>query len=435
MQWFQQQSAGPTPTNPTAAPLADALAVVDAAAARANASYPYAARERVRADVSMAIESFPGLAPCTRPLVGWAHELLALHGTVPIVHQGSVYHIPVCVYLLPSYPHLLPAHRGGRTGAAACGGMAPLLALVEPTPAMVLRPRHPRLAADGSGRCELRTLAEWSAQGASLLAPLAEMAVEFGAVPPCYAAPPGASAVDVAAAVAAATEADEAAVVAGAGASGGVGGIAIGGGGGGGSSGGGGGGGALARPAAPVDLSEELAFGRRAFLRTQLRARALALAPAHAERLRALRAEHAALQTRAMALIRLDDDAAYARAHAEHFALLVSAADSALDQWERAHSRALALASAVFAAEGEGAAGGSSPGLARLAALLHPADARSTARLDARADARAARDALQATAAVHAQGRLSAAGFVKLTRRLARELYYAHTAELARCEK
>jgi hypothetical protein len=114
--------------------------------------------------------------------------------------------------------------------------------------------------------------------------------------------------------------------------------------------------------------------------------------------------------------------------------LRVSEARGAMDEWAAKYGYAdgrLVLPSAATA--GPAAASGSSESGALgggLDELIAPADARSAELLRLKAEERALRDTLSMVAALQADGKLSAAAFVKATRGLSRELFFAHAAVL-----
>lgn len=449
---------GAPPQTPVLAAVGDALHVLDGTCARAGYPRPYADRQRICDDIASVCEYFPGLKPVQAPLLNWPHPLLALVGTIPISSGGCRYNIPVSIFVLPAYPrHHAPAQ-------------PPVLALVTPTAQMTLRPGHPRLDTAGRGQCVLAALTHWHPVQSSLLGVASEMAAEFSQEPPCYALPPGAVAPGGLGGASGGGYAVPATAVAmaypaGGGAHaapqatvvqplpalppapvacGGAGGARI-------ESGGGGSGAALpaqqlshAAAHKPVDLAEELAAGRRAFLADQLRARAARLQAEHERSAAALRAQRQALQQRAAAIVAADAACTRERAALERATLARSEARGSLEEWAATHGvfleklRANAMgggdAAPVGAADERagGADGGvaGDEGSAALDRLLAPADARGAALLAALAEERALRDSLGMVSALQADGHIEPTLFLKWTRKLSRELFFAQAARM-----
>ncbi|KAJ1633826.1 UEV domain-containing protein [Pavlovales sp. CCMP2436] len=373
MGWFSSPAtpALPPQQQPTYSPahaaVSDALHVIDTACARLGAR-PYAYRERLVRDVAAVVECFPGLRPAPSPLIGWAHPLIGLHGTLPIVHRGNRYHIPVTIFLLPSYPEPSPPSPAAFGGGYAAQPSAPVVAYVTPTTSMVLKSGHARLDGSGSGLCHLAALSAWSARQSALLGVITEMATEFGQDPPMFAIQPANTGV------------------------------------------------AFAYPATVTATAVQPPQQPPQPQPTQLTV--------------------AELQGRARAIIERDAEAASEREGAERALLMNSEARGALEEWASTHASALG---AQPSSNRPAASSGAPPGLGQnapgLDLLIGPADGRSAAQLDALAEERALREALGLVAALQASGRMEAQSFVKLTRRLARELFFAQSARLAACER
>ena len=176
--------AAPPPHSPVSATVADALHVIDTACSQQRAPMPYPERALLFAHVGACCELFPGLRPVHASLLNWPHPLLALSGTIPIIHDYSRYNIPVVVYVLPSYPHAWPSDGLG-------GVTAPVLAFVTPTAQMVLCGDHPHLDPLVRGQCVLGALRHWTPHQSSLLGAVSEMAAEFSHAPPVHSLPSG----------------------------------------------------------------------------------------------------------------------------------------------------------------------------------------------------------------------------------------------------
>lgn len=408
-------AVGPSHARPPAL-IEQALRAADDGAQRERQP-PYRHRARAYHDLLTLSESFPHLQPMASPCPGWRQPLVCMSGTVPIVHAGVQYNIPVLLRLLPSYPE--PAR--GASGVAA-----PVEALVTPTAEMVIKPAHAHV--DASGRCVLHALAHWSPRDSTLVGVVSELCAEFSADPPVFARPAGArqppaaqptpvAQAYLAPAHGAPTSTAAATAAAGAAAAGASG---------------------TAHPAArdrpqsqpppstlaranTGELLEEMAGQRRAFIAEQARRRGARLAAEHAERVRALHAERQALQQRAAAIVALDGECARVRAAAESAALAVSEARARAEEW-----------GATYA----GGADPAAPSRVRiepppsLDALVLPADGRSAQLLELLAEERALRESVQMLASQLEAGRVPPAAFVRHTRRLSRELFFARAARI-----
>lgn len=131
---------------------------------------------------------------------GTTLRLIKFAGTLPISYRGTVYHIPVTVWLPPAYPLQGPN------------------LFVSPTPDMAIKQQHQHV--DVEGRCYLPSLSQWNpnnVQGTrvapcgrsglvvrvvaafmtdvrspGLLAALTELQGVFAVNPPVYTKPKGA---------------------------------------------------------------------------------------------------------------------------------------------------------------------------------------------------------------------------------------------------
>ncbi|XP_056115037.1 tumor susceptibility gene 101 protein [Rhinichthys klamathensis goyatoka] len=99
---------------------------------------------------------------------GSTKELLSLTGTVPVNYRGNVYNIPICLWLLDSYPYNPP------------------ICFVKPTSAMMIKPgKH----VDANGKIYLPYLHEWKPPQSNLLGLIQVMIVVFGEEPPVFSRP------------------------------------------------------------------------------------------------------------------------------------------------------------------------------------------------------------------------------------------------------
>jgi len=366
--------------------LQDALAVIDDACARAGLSRTYPNRGLLADQVGALAEGFPGLQPRHALYPGWQHPLICLDGTVPIAHGGAGYNIPVNLWIFPSFPHPL-------VGSIP---PSPLALVVTPTPGMVLKPGHPSV--DAAGRCSLSAIARWAPRGSTLSAVLAEACAAFSAVPPVYALPQGhvVQALPSGQAVA-------------------HGGVAQ---------------AQLAEhqpPQAPAqpppqhsgradtrELTRELAEGRREFIALRLRERAAELARESAAREAELARERAVLQERARHVIDVEAQCLAEAEAGEAHTLAASTYRARAEEWVAAHGMG-------------SSAGQTEPGIE---ALVVPADARSEQLLAALSEERAVQEVLRTLAGLHEEGKVPTKLFLKQTRKLSRELFFARAARM-----
>jgi ESCRT-I complex subunit TSG101 len=131
----------------------------------------YANNARVRSDIGLLRQRFPNLSVVGDVVTmgNVAQRLIKFVGTVPIVYKGQTYHIPLTVWLPPSYPFQEPN------------------IYVTPTPDMAIKPRHQHVDADG--KCYLAALSQWHAQQSSLPAVVGELQGVFAVNPPVFAKP------------------------------------------------------------------------------------------------------------------------------------------------------------------------------------------------------------------------------------------------------
>ncbi|VVC92761.1 tumor susceptibility gene 101 protein [Leptidea sinapis] len=99
---------------------------------------------------------------------GTRKELLNLEGTIPVNYKGTMYNIPVCIWLVDTHPQHAP------------------LCFVKPTPDMSIKVSK---YVDSNGKVYLPYLHEWNANGSTLLKLVQCMISAFGELPPVYAKP------------------------------------------------------------------------------------------------------------------------------------------------------------------------------------------------------------------------------------------------------
>lgn len=137
---------------------------------RQSGSYHAQNENRVIHDVQECSRSFPSLHPILSNFEaadGNVQRLLALRGTVPITYKGSVYKIPVHMWVMPYHP------------------AGPPLAFVVPTRTMVFRQRHPHVDSL-NGRVYMPYLSSWDALTSTILGTVNAMIQVFSIKPPVY---------------------------------------------------------------------------------------------------------------------------------------------------------------------------------------------------------------------------------------------------------
>ncbi|XP_076853689.1 tumor susceptibility gene 101 protein [Brachyhypopomus gauderio] len=99
---------------------------------------------------------------------GSTKELLSLTGTVPVTYRGNIYNIPICLWLLDSYPYNPP------------------ICFVKPTSTMMIKTgKH----IDANGKIYLPYLHEWKHPQSDLFGLIQVMIVVFGDEPPVFSRP------------------------------------------------------------------------------------------------------------------------------------------------------------------------------------------------------------------------------------------------------
>lgn len=131
---------------------------------------PFVDRPRVTLDATSVRAKYPTLGVKQDTHVhedGRESRSLLLHGTLPMHYQGSVYNIPVEIFVPLKYP------------------LEPPLAYVRPTSTMDLKPGHPHMSIEG--RVYLPYLNQWQGLSHNLVTLCDEMARVFGLDPPVFA--------------------------------------------------------------------------------------------------------------------------------------------------------------------------------------------------------------------------------------------------------
>uniref|UniRef100_A0A5F9CE76 Tumor susceptibility 101 n=1 Tax=Oryctolagus cuniculus TaxID=9986 RepID=A0A5F9CE76_RABIT len=99
---------------------------------------------------------------------GSSRELMNLTGTIPVPYRGNTYNIPICLWLLDTYPYNPP------------------ICFVKPTSSMTIKTgKH----VDANGKIYLPYLHEWKHPQSDLLGLIQVMIVVFGDEPPVFSRP------------------------------------------------------------------------------------------------------------------------------------------------------------------------------------------------------------------------------------------------------
>ncbi|KAM4017374.1 tumor susceptibility gene 101 protein-like [Anomaloglossus baeobatrachus] len=100
---------------------------------------------------------------------GTTRELVTLSGTIPVPYKGNTYNIPICLWLLDSYPYNPP------------------ICFVKPTSTMTIKPGK---YVDANGKIYLSYLHEWKHPPSDLLGLIQTLIVVFGEMPPVFSRSP-----------------------------------------------------------------------------------------------------------------------------------------------------------------------------------------------------------------------------------------------------
>ncbi|KAF7687971.1 tumor susceptibility gene 101 protein [Silurus meridionalis] len=132
-------------------------------------SYKY--RDSTLREITNVMNHYKDLKPVMDIYVfndGSNRELLSLTGTVPVSFKGTVYNIPICLWLLDTYPYNPP------------------ISFVKPTSSMMIKTgKH----VDANGKVYLPYLHEWKHPESDLFGLIQVMIVVFGEEPPVFARP------------------------------------------------------------------------------------------------------------------------------------------------------------------------------------------------------------------------------------------------------
>ncbi|GAA6093675.1 tumor susceptibility gene 101 protein, partial [Tachysurus ichikawai] len=138
---------------------------------RKTLSKNYKYRDLTIREITNVMNQYKDLKPVFDNYVfndGSNRELLSLTGTVPVSFKGNVYNIPICLWLLDTYP------------------FNPPICFVKPTSAMMIKTgKH----VDANGKIYLPYLHEWKHPESDLFGLIQVMIVVFGEEPPVFARP------------------------------------------------------------------------------------------------------------------------------------------------------------------------------------------------------------------------------------------------------
>ncbi|XP_035251572.1 tumor susceptibility gene 101 protein-like isoform X3 [Anguilla anguilla] len=122
-------------------------------------------------DIITVVSMYKDLKPVMDTYVfndGSFRDLMSLRGTVPVNYRGNVYNIPVCLWLMDTYPYNPP------------------ICFVKPTSAMMIKSgKH----IDANGKMYLPYLHEWKHPQSDLYGLIQVMIVVFGEEPPVFSRP------------------------------------------------------------------------------------------------------------------------------------------------------------------------------------------------------------------------------------------------------
>jgi ESCRT-I complex subunit TSG101 len=133
----------------------------------------YRNSDRCKPDILGALHHYPGLKPKIDKFSfndGRTRDLLCLFGTIPVPYRGSMYNIPVALWILDTHPIHAP------------------LCFVQPTAEMQIRVSS---HVDGNGKIYLPYLHEWDGNNSDILGLIQMCIITFGEMPPVFARPAG----------------------------------------------------------------------------------------------------------------------------------------------------------------------------------------------------------------------------------------------------
>lgn len=136
-------------------------------------SKQYIHKNEAKKDVLNALRAFSDLHPDEDIYVhtdGSRRDLLCMRGTIPVNYKGSVYNIPIQIWLLTSHPFNAP------------------LVYVRPTANMMIKPnKH----VDNAGRVYMPYLSEWRPPKSDTYGMINMLCMIFGEICPVYSKPAG----------------------------------------------------------------------------------------------------------------------------------------------------------------------------------------------------------------------------------------------------
>uniref|UniRef100_A0AAY4CYV0 Tumor susceptibility 101a n=1 Tax=Denticeps clupeoides TaxID=299321 RepID=A0AAY4CYV0_9TELE len=146
------------------------MAVVNESALKKSLKQ-YKYRDLTVREITNVMSQYKDLKPMMDAYVfndGSTRDLMSLTGTVPVSYRGNVYNIPVCLWLLDTYP------------------FNPPICFVKPTSAMMIKTgKH----IDANGKIYLPYLHEWKHPQSDLYGLIQVMIVVFGEEPPVFSRP------------------------------------------------------------------------------------------------------------------------------------------------------------------------------------------------------------------------------------------------------
>ncbi|XP_061101352.1 tumor susceptibility gene 101 protein-like [Conger conger] len=147
------------------------MSVFNESALKKMLSKQYKYRDLTVREIINVISQYKDLKPVMDAYVfndGSSRDLMSLTGTVPVSYRGNIYNIPVCLWLLDSYPYNPP------------------ICFVKPTSAMMIKTgKH----IDANGKIYLPYLHEWKHPQSDLYGLIQVMIVVFGEEPPVFSRP------------------------------------------------------------------------------------------------------------------------------------------------------------------------------------------------------------------------------------------------------
>ncbi|KAM6322132.1 tumor susceptibility gene 101 protein isoform 1-T2 [Podargus strigoides] len=149
------------------------MAVSESQLKKMVAKYKY--RDLTVQETTSVITQYKDLKPVMDSYVfndGSSRELMSLSGTIPVPYRGNTYNIPICLWLLDTYP------------------FNPPICFVKPTSSMTIKTgKH----VDANGKIYLPYLHEWKYPQSDLLELIQVMIVVFGEEPPVFSRPTASS--------------------------------------------------------------------------------------------------------------------------------------------------------------------------------------------------------------------------------------------------